>query len=374
MDFTKFIDSRDVAEHLRKIDYRFTAPEAAYLVYQSSRATLEEKFAAWEHIIESYPDCSMERRTNMVRIDSFHAFLHKHIDWQKRQRRDFYAVGNHVYTIHIRFRTGTSDVIWHDSEDGNIQEYDYSNRCFSNITSCFQFLRQELDRYKEGGYEVLRAAVGKCPIDTMEEHLYTSYLYLNADMEVLFIDTIHVSDEDLETATAFEGMAFAFPTPFQRGDILVQHDNVCRGETKFVLDNLPTWGSEKCIEQGLARGHVTEHADRRLQRMIEKGDESYMVAYGYVFTEGGFYFDNFGCARYLKCEYLREPLAGKQRILKPLRLFVKGEIEEELLCRAYHFILTEEELAAKRRSLFWSFAAEILSDLGISKTAKDAVP
>ena len=55
MDFTQFIDSRDIAEHLKKLGYKFTTLEAAYLVYQSSRATLEEKFTAWEYIIENFP-------------------------------------------------------------------------------------------------------------------------------------------------------------------------------------------------------------------------------------------------------------------------------------------------------------------------------
>ena len=34
MDLFRFIDSKDIREHLRQIGYSFTAPEAAFLVWQ----------------------------------------------------------------------------------------------------------------------------------------------------------------------------------------------------------------------------------------------------------------------------------------------------------------------------------------------------
>ena len=62
MDLFRFIDSKDIREHLRQIGYSFTAPEAAFLVWQCRNATLKEKFAAWREIIETMPDCSLTRK------------------------------------------------------------------------------------------------------------------------------------------------------------------------------------------------------------------------------------------------------------------------------------------------------------------------
>ena len=345
MDFTKFIDSRDIAEHLKKLDYKFNAPEAAYLVYQSNRATLEEKFTAWEYIIENFPDCSLEKRSGMDRIDSFHKFLRKYIDLQKRRCHDFNAGGNHVYTVTISIR---------------LLEDDYSHHCFSDIISCHKFLEQRLKFYKEMSYKVLRITIEKCPLDSMEEPLHPSYLYMNSELKVLSIHTPHCSKEDLHTDVAFDRMAFAFPTPFERGDILIGLDY----DKIFVLDHLPTWDGKKCAAQGVL-DRITEHADRDLERLKE-GDESYMKAFGYAFGEDSIYYDNFGAAGYLKCEYMREPLKGKQRVLKPLSSFLKGNIEEELLCHAYHYILLEEDLAAQRSFLSLEYLQEALDDAGIT--------
>ena len=41
MDIYRFIDSRDMREHLQKLNYTFTTPEAAFLVYWCKAATLE---------------------------------------------------------------------------------------------------------------------------------------------------------------------------------------------------------------------------------------------------------------------------------------------------------------------------------------------
>ena len=42
MDIYRFIDSRDMREHLQKLNYAFTPPETAFLVYRCKAATLEE--------------------------------------------------------------------------------------------------------------------------------------------------------------------------------------------------------------------------------------------------------------------------------------------------------------------------------------------
>ena len=89
VDIFRFFNSKDVADHLRKIGYEFSMPEAAFVVYRSRDATFDEKVATWLEIVETMPDCSMEGRLNMDPIPSFRAFLHDYIDLQRRSLTRF---------------------------------------------------------------------------------------------------------------------------------------------------------------------------------------------------------------------------------------------------------------------------------------------
>lgn len=57
MDVYKFIDSKDMREYLKSLDYQFTAAEAAYLVGRKDRILLKEQLNAWQEIIDTMPDC-----------------------------------------------------------------------------------------------------------------------------------------------------------------------------------------------------------------------------------------------------------------------------------------------------------------------------
>ena len=88
MDLFRFIDSKDIREHLRQIGYSFTAPEAAFLVWQCRSTTLKEKIAAWREIIETMPDCSLTRREKEP-IGNCHDFLRRHIASQETLLKEF---------------------------------------------------------------------------------------------------------------------------------------------------------------------------------------------------------------------------------------------------------------------------------------------
>ena len=82
MNYDRFIHSKDIRDYLQQIGYSFTAPEAAFLVWQCRNATLKEKIAAWREIIETMPDCSLTRRETEP-IGSCHDFLQRHIASQE---------------------------------------------------------------------------------------------------------------------------------------------------------------------------------------------------------------------------------------------------------------------------------------------------
>ena len=107
MDLFRFIDSKDIREHLRQIGYSFTAPEAAFLVWQCRSVTLKEKIAAWRTIIETMPDCSMAERMNMNAIPSVHKFLEQYITLMERLLENFYCEEHAVYSYSGSYRDGS---------------------------------------------------------------------------------------------------------------------------------------------------------------------------------------------------------------------------------------------------------------------------
>ena len=52
MNILRFVNSKDIREHLRNIGYEFNSLEAAWLIYQCHDATIDEKHKAWNELIE----------------------------------------------------------------------------------------------------------------------------------------------------------------------------------------------------------------------------------------------------------------------------------------------------------------------------------
>ena len=100
MNYTRFINSKDLRNHLMQIGYSFTAPEAAFLVWQCRSVTLKEKFAAWREIIETMPDCSLTRRKEEP-LGSCHDFLRRHIASQETLLKEFPNGKNGVYRYEL---------------------------------------------------------------------------------------------------------------------------------------------------------------------------------------------------------------------------------------------------------------------------------
>lgn len=93
IDFTKFANSNAVRNHLHQICYQPTALEAAWLVWQCETISLEEKYTAWQEIIDTLPDCPTDSRTMRLKTEykeSTHAFLRAYIALQKELTDAFY--------------------------------------------------------------------------------------------------------------------------------------------------------------------------------------------------------------------------------------------------------------------------------------------
>ena len=83
MNVYEWVESPDVREHLEKIHYEFTLPEAFCVVRSNQRRALEEKIAAWEELLAAMPDCpfSFESKSGeKIETDSFHRSARKCIE------------------------------------------------------------------------------------------------------------------------------------------------------------------------------------------------------------------------------------------------------------------------------------------------------
>ena len=89
MDIFRFVNSKDIREHLRDIGYEFNSLEAAWLIYQCRDAAIDEKHKAWNELIATMPDCPIEKRLNTVAQDSLHAFLRQYMELEDKYRNEF---------------------------------------------------------------------------------------------------------------------------------------------------------------------------------------------------------------------------------------------------------------------------------------------
>ena len=134
MDILRFINSKDIRNHLKEINYQFNSLEAAWLIYQCKDAKLKEKHNAWNELIETMPDCSIPERLNTVPQDSLHAFLKKYMELEDKLELEFYDAKHadpysdckpYVYRLEYIY------------EDGS--KFDWEN-----IFSCFDALYESI--------------------------------------------------------------------------------------------------------------------------------------------------------------------------------------------------------------------------------------
>lgn len=85
MDIADFINSKDISEYHKKIGYEYNSLEAAWLVSRCRRLTLNERYEAWQWIIDNMPDQIVKngRERNPYFGKSFHKTLTSYMMTQK---------------------------------------------------------------------------------------------------------------------------------------------------------------------------------------------------------------------------------------------------------------------------------------------------
>lgn len=326
LNIYSFINSRDIREHLQNIDYRFSSLEAAWLIWQSRYATLREKHAAWEELIQTMPDCEIERRPNTVPQPSLHGFLKAYMEAENRYIETVLTTEPQaIYTFRYYLSTG-----WGQGSPA----LSYSE-CLDNAVSACS---------REAGSG-----------ETGERRIQISKLRLNeevglemtAEGEIMKVlrDNVRSDGEAEILDGVFAGLWFCFPTPFRNGDIICDPAK----QDEYEMDGGPC---------------VIEHEipwPPGIERWKRGGDFTDMLVHGLFQMENGTVYEE--CTfSYMDFEYFRKPLTGKRRVLRAISNYLKGDISLDLLLNAYHTVIAEEQARDTRP---WNITKEGLELAGI---------
>lgn len=82
MDIYRFINSADIARHLKDIRYSFSTLEAAWLIWQCKTATMAERHTAWRELIRTMPDSGVKPTINQE--GSLHQMLRDYMSLEEK--------------------------------------------------------------------------------------------------------------------------------------------------------------------------------------------------------------------------------------------------------------------------------------------------
>ncbi|MBQ4244699.1 MAG: hypothetical protein II702_07285 [Clostridia bacterium] len=325
MDLKRFINSRAVYEYWQEIGYTPDSLGAAWLVYNSKKATLNEQIEAWREIARTMPDMKIPRIDRQTQYDSLHAFLKDYSDILLRFIAGFYeSDAQSVYVVQEycegRFYDDEANLLVFGSMD-EIKNY------YKQDDDPPQFYKVVKKRFAERfGPEIL--------LNGDFEPVYSSYWVLCLEDE-----------EECDIELAFNNLFCDFPVPFKKGDI-VYIPALDEADTEHTLS--PT---------------VVINADykRHNKKSIEYYDSWDMDIYGCTLDPGGFLFsETFG--NYMDMEYYKGGFDGKLEIIRLVSLFLLGEINADLFANSY-FILQLKDVI--KTAMPFGYSDGTLCSLGL---------
>ena len=320
MDFLYFINSKDIREYHKEIGYQYNALEAAWLVSQCQRITLDEKHEAWQWIIDNMPDMKINNcgKWSAFYGESIHSLLAEYIEMENQfiaEFKDNSAGWLYSYkSYYTSLRYGYSS--------------DFYEGVFSSWDKCIKHILENEDAEDISIVEIRRGFPDEGEMTRN-----------NGDIECeigsgrILSCTHDYSREENERwfllSSFFDELWFNFPVPFKCGDIVYLKNSY------HPLERDPKVWKET----------PNEHEEYVKKRLEYGGDTSDMSFLGYA-VDDGLYSDNWW--NYMDVELYREELIGMQRLLIPVSNWLKGKFgcnSFDLVLAGYHQILTEEMLA-----------------------------
>lgn len=341
-DFVEFINSEDVKKYVRESGYQLSSQEAAFVVWQSKNTPLEERFAAWEEIIETMPDSSFVGYGNFnfetwqmepAPVYSLHDFLRQYIQRQKELLDVFTKEGDGTYTLEKR------EGPW---VGGEINDWFYSDCRYGSYKDLLDDIKAE---HGSAFFDRLRAAKVTNRGSRGTRNPMSRIYILDYDMDARPLRFVYRDDfrhqslypDDLEKL--FSKLEVHIPAPFRQGDILWDPSGEPgipyeEDSTPFVLDYIPNWNEAEQAANGFAPGEkfYQRKGEREKYESPMQDPPLDYGAYGVTVVAGGQLHQAYnGFACYLDLEPYHGPLEGTFAALKPISEYIKGNLTEDLL-------------------------------------------
>lgn len=338
MHIYDFVNSKDMRDYLQEIQYQFTALEAASIVYLCEKATLDQKIKAWQEIINTMPDRpipeGLDPRTKQ--FGSIHSLLKSYITSQKRKIENFSLGDGCIYTYNI-----------------------YAEQLFfEEYTSCVNSYEKEKCTRDFPSSWISKYLLHKS--ENIEKYSEVGSICFNDKMEIMDIYEKTHMDEHFIRDVFY--MFYNIPTPFKRGDILVNYrvhvDAI--SYRPFVLSYMITWDSKEMLRRGFKRceyphpmGCSVKEWDRILKNKLKNGTPENRWEEGVCINKQ----DNkdnlervFFMTRHIDLEYYRGTLEGFERQLQVYSCYEKNEISAEFLTDSC-FAIRFEEYSKRNREV-----------------------
>ena len=314
MDILRFINSKDIREYLKTINYEFNSLEAAWLIYQCRNATIEEKHAAWRELINTMPDCEIKQAA--ICRHSLHSFLNEFLKTENKILNEFFNnTENSIYSYEW-----WEDNMWHprnpycSNYEDILASYDSLEKCFSkNGVYSTEYERPE--KYRIIKQELNNGTIITVIFSKDNKVINYSFGFSPSNNEYLYDESVLFT---------FDNLYFNFPTPFKKGDILcIQYE---QSDIPRHLHRGPFVLTELCTENTM------------LQKILRPFE---MVASGIFQNENRLIYEA-PTTNYMDLEYYRCELDGKKQILKAFRDFYMNKLNVIDLTNTYHLTLTQE--------------------------------
>lgn len=320
MDPIAFIDSKDIREHLYKIEYECGPVEASYFIWQSRKKTLEEKHTAWNWLIENTTDVPVPQRNWVKGWNSLHKML-----------KDYVSIEN---GLSDRLNEVSSDYVYQARSEKVFGKtglarsfqacYEQSLKLIEDFKDMLSDKEFELERFFIDKIHITDSGTDPQPEVTAQFNLQGKLMEIDGRIDKAD-NTLHKKPDNIDTEVwdlSFDGMWFDIPTPFKKGDIV---QDLITG-TIFVLEGLVPWFYKE-------RGLDTYH----------NGDGSDMRAYGscveciFELIEGNY--GSYDDANYLQIEYYRGKIEGKNELLAAYSAYLKKQINLQDFLMFSHWLL-----------------------------------
>lgn len=338
MDIFRFINSKDIREHLTKIDYQFNSLETAWLIYQCNSCTMSEKHKAWNELIAEMPDCEMPERNNCRYQKSLYEFLKRYMQIQNEQYDTFTKEETGVVYQYQFYCKG--DYSW-------CEEYD---SIFATEADCWREIEEDMD------LDIERIIIRKKYIGKSN---YISVEY-RPDRAIVAVDSNNLNKEESEIINeSFEGLWFDFPVPFEKGDIVMErllpgpYERVAeRGA--FVINGMTPWDEKR--KDMLRKGNLGDTSDMNAWGCFQDAD-------GRIFSEVMY--------NYMDLEYYEGPIEGRLRLLKAISSYLKKKIDLTMLLTTYRKVILDE--FTKDVMLTNWYSEEELKNAGLEGCARNII-